>query len=146
MKEPDVEIIVQRARELVPGATPRIISDNGPQFIAKEFKEFIRIAGMTHWRISPHYPQSNGKIERWHKTLKSDAVRVTPPSSLEDARRVVGRFVAHYNGERLHSALGYITPNDVLADRSKEIWAARDHKLEAARELRRQRRELQAAA
>jgi putative transposase len=146
MKEQDVEVIVQRARELFPGVTPRIISDNGPQFIAKEFKDFIRIAGMTHWRISPHYPQSNGKIERWHKTLKADAVRVTPPSSLEEARRVVGRFVAYYNAERLHSALGYVAPNDVLAGRSKEIWAARDQKLEAARETRRLRRELQAAA
>jgi transposase InsO family protein len=146
MKEPDVEVIVQRARELVPDATPRIISDNGPQFIAKEFKDFIRIAGMTHVRISPHYPQSNGKIERWHKTLKTDAVRVTPPQSLDEARRVVGRFVAHYNGERLHSALGYITPNDFLAGRSKEVWAARDKKLEAARETRRQRREMKAAA
>ena len=146
MKETDVEVILQRARETVPDVAPRIISDNGPQFIAKEFKEFIRTAGMTHVRISPHYPQSNGKIERWHKTLKNDAVRVTPPSSLEDARRVVGRFVTHYNGERLHSALGYITPNDVLAGRSKEIWAERDRKLEAARETRRQRRELSAAA
>jgi putative transposase len=49
-----------------PGVKPRIISDNGPQFIAKDFKEFIRISGMTHVRTSPYYPQSNGKIERWH--------------------------------------------------------------------------------
>lgn len=146
MKETDVEVILQRAHETVPEAKPRIISDNGPQFIAKEFKDFIRIAGMTHVRISPHYPQSNGKIERWHKTLKNDAVRVTPPSSLEEARTLVARFVQHYNGERLHSALGYITPNDFLAGRAKEIWTARDQKLEAARETRRQRRELQVAA
>jgi transposase InsO family protein len=82
MTEIDVECIAQRAREKYPDARPRIISDNGPQFIAKDFKEFIRISGMTHVRISPYYPQSNGKIERWHKTLKSDAIRVTPPSSL----------------------------------------------------------------
>lgn len=140
MTETDVECIVQRACEKHPEARPRIISDNGPQFIAKDFKEFIRIAGMTHVRISPHYPQSNGKIERWHKTLKGDAIRVTPPSSLEEARRVVGRFVEHYNGVRLHSAIGYITPNDLLAGRAKEIWAERDRKLEAAREARRLRR------
>jgi len=58
------------------------LSNNGPQFIAKDFKEFIRIAGMTHVRISPYYPQSNGKLERWHKTLKSDAIRPASPSSL----------------------------------------------------------------
>ena len=146
MKEVDVECIAQRAREKFPDARPRIISDNGPQFIAKDFKEFIRIAGMTHVRTSPHYPQSNGKIERWHKTLKSDAIRVTPPSSLEDACRVVGNFVEHYNGVRLHSAIGYIAPNDHLAGRADAIWAARDQKLEAARELRRQRRAAREAA
>ena len=54
MEESDVEIIVQRAREAHPGATPRIISDNGPQFLAKDFKEFIRIAGMTHVKTSPY--------------------------------------------------------------------------------------------
>jgi putative transposase len=146
MTELDVECIVQRAREKFPAEKPRIISDNGPQFIAKDFKEFIRVAGMTHVRISPGYPQSNGKIERWHKTLKSDAIRVTPPSSLEEARRVVARFVDHYNSVRLHSAIGYITPNDFLAGRAKAIWAERDRKLEAARETRRLRREARRAA
>lgn len=136
MKEEEVELVVQRAREKFPGETPRIISDNGPQFVAREFKEFIREAGMTHVRTSPYYPQSNGKIERWHKTLKSDAIRVTPPETLDEARGVVGRFVEHYNGERLHSAIGYVTPNDVLAGKQHEIWAARDRKLEAARERR----------
>ena len=101
---------------------------------------------MTHVRTSPHYPQSNGKIERWHKTLKSAAIRVTPPSSLEDARRIVGNFVEHYNRVRLHSAIGYITPNDLLAGRAEAIWAARDQKLEAAREVRRQRRAAREAA
>jgi putative transposase len=140
MKETEVEIVVQRARELYPEAKPRIISDNGPQFVAREFKEFIRIAGMTHVRISPHYPQSNGKIERWHKTLKTDAIRVTPPSSLEEARRIVERFVEHYNKVRLHSSIGYIAPADKLAGREQQIWKERDRKLEQARELRRQRR------
>jgi transposase InsO family protein len=140
MTEDEVEIIVQRGLELYPGARPRIISDNGPQFIAKDFKEFIRLAGMTHVRTAPYYPQSNGKIERYHKTIKGDAIRLASPASLSEARAVVARFVAHYNGVRLHSALGYITPNDFLAGRQNEIWADRDSKLEAAREKRRQRR------
>jgi putative transposase len=106
MTERDVECILQRAREVFPESCPRIISDNGPQFVAKDFKEFIRIAGMTHVRTAPYYPQSNGKIERWHKTIKSDALRVTPPSSPEEARALVARFVDHYNGVRLHSAIG----------------------------------------
>jgi transposase InsO family protein len=59
--------ILERAKEKYPEAKPRIISDNGPQLIARDFREFIRISGMTHVRTSPYYPQSNGKIERWHK-------------------------------------------------------------------------------
>lgn len=64
MTTADVETVLQRAREQVPDATPRLISDNGPQFIAKDFKHFIRDAGMTHVRTAPYYPHSNGKLER----------------------------------------------------------------------------------
>ena len=136
MKEAEVELIIERARERFPGVKPRIISDNGPQFIAKDFKSYIRLVGMTHVRISPYYPQSNGKIERWHKSLKSESIRMFPPESLDEARQVVERFVDHYNNRRLHSALGYVTPADRLHDRQKAVWAARDQKLEAARERR----------
>ena len=86
MTEAEIEIMLQRAREKYPEAKPRIISDNGPQFLAKDFKEFIRIAGMTHVRTSPYYPQSNGKLERWHKSLKSECIRPGTPLSQEDAR------------------------------------------------------------
>ena len=88
MKEADIEIILQAAKEKYPEARPRIISDNGPQFIAKDFKEFIRISGMTHVRTSPYYPQSNGKIERWHKSLKGECIRPGTPLTPEDARRL----------------------------------------------------------
>lgn len=143
MTEADVETILQRARELFPGQRPRIISDNGPQFIARDFKEFIRVAGMTHVRTSPHYPQSNGKLERWHGSLKQECIRPGTPLSLEDARRLVERYVAHYNTVRLHSAIGYVTPADRLAGRQQQIFEERDRKLEAARERRRQRRAAQ---
>ncbi len=141
MKERDVECILERAKEIYPDARPRIISDNGPQFIAKDFKEFIRVSGMSHVRISRYYPQSNGKIERWHKTLKADAVRPAQLRTLEQAREVVARFVDYYNQVRLHSAVGYIAPLDFMAGKGPAIWAERDNKLEAARELRRHQRE-----
>jgi putative transposase len=64
MEEADVEVILERAKEKCPEAKPRIISGNGPQFIARDFKEFIRISGMSHVQTSPFYPQSNGKLER----------------------------------------------------------------------------------
>jgi putative transposase len=143
MEEIDVETILQRAREKFPGVTPRIITDNGPQFIAKDFKEFIRIAGMTHVRTSPYYPQSNGKIERWHKTLKGDCIRVQVPLTLDEARRIVSDYVEHYNQGRLHSAIGYVTPNDRLLGHDPTIHAARDRKLAEARERRQQMRQTQ---
>jgi transposase InsO family protein len=136
MKESDVEIILQRAHEKFPDATPRIISDNGPQFISKDFKEFIRISGMTHVKTSPYYPQSNGKLERYHKTIKSTCIRVSTPLSLSDARRVVTDFVDKYNNRRLHSAIGYVTPVDKLQGRSELIQAERDAKLTTARQSR----------
>jgi transposase InsO family protein len=70
-----------RALEKHPGHKPRIISDNGPQFIAKNFEQFVRLAGITHVRTSPYYPQSNGKLERWHGTLKGEEFRRPSPSS-----------------------------------------------------------------
>jgi transposase InsO family protein len=140
MKETDVEIIVQRALEKHPGVHPRIISDNGPQFIAGDFKSFIRELGLTHVRTSPYYPQSNGKLERYHRSIKADCIRPQTPLNLEDARRVIGKWVEHYNTVRLHSAIGYIAPADKLAGKETAIFAARDTKLEAARERRKQAR------
>jgi putative transposase len=137
MKEWELEVIVQRAREKYPNTAARIISDNGPQFIAKEFKSFVRNCGMTHVRTSPYYPQSNGKIERFHKTIKSECIRPSPPLSLEDAKRSVEEYVKHYNEVRLHGALGYITPTDYIEGRGKQIHDERDRKLAEARERRR---------
>ena len=141
MTEADVETILQRGREAFPGVAPRIISDNGPQFVAREFKEFIRFCGMTHVRTSPYYPQSNGKLERWHKSLKSECIRPGTPLSLDDARRLVAGYVEHYNVVRLHSAIGYVTPADKLAGREPAIFAERDRKLDQARQRRKARRE-----
>jgi len=141
MTEADVEIILQRAREKFPDAKPRVISDNGPQFISKDFKEFIRISGMTHVKTSPYYPQSNGKLERYHRTVKGTCIRVKTPLSLEDARDLVTDFVDHYNNKRLHSAIGYVTPKDKLQGRAEMILAERDAKLVAARECRKAKRQ-----
>jgi len=141
MTEANIEVILERAREKIPGVTPRIISDNGPQFIARDFKTYIRLVGMTHVRTSPYYPQSNGKIEALHKTIKTTTIRPACPQTLAEAQALMTRFAAHYNEQRLHSAIGYVTPADKLAGREKEIWAQRDQKQEAAREQRRQRRQ-----
>lgn len=136
MTEADIETILQRAREAFPGVRPRIISDNGPQFVARDFKEFVRWCGMTHVRTSPYYPQSNGKVESWHKTVKRECIRPLTPLSLADARRIVTGFVQTYNGARLHSGIGYVTPQARLAGLDVQIMAERRRKLVTARQAR----------
>jgi len=137
MREIDAEIVVQKARERYPDARPRIISDQGAQFKSREFKTFITQWQASHVMTSPYYPQSNGKLERFHKTLKEQAIRPKTPLTLDDAKRITGDFIDYYNTQRLHSAIGYITPADRLDGRQNQIHAARDKKLEAARERRR---------
>lgn len=136
MTERDVELIIEQAKEKHPEARPRIISDNGPQFVAKDFKEYIRLSGMTQVRTSPYYPQSNGKIERWHQSLKTESIRQRVPLSLEEARRIIGEYIREYNQRRLHSAIGYVTPLTKLAGKEKEVWTERERKLARAREER----------
>ena len=121
MEESDVETILQRAREAYPDARPRIITDNGPQFIAKDFKEFIRIAGMTHVKTSPYYPQSNGKIERWHKTLKGECIRPKVPLSLDDARRIVSDYVAPLQFSRPHAGIDGLAPAERFFGAASEV-------------------------
>jgi transposase InsO family protein len=96
-----------------------IISDNGLQLIADDFKNFVRITGVTHVRTSTYNQQSNGKFESWHDTLQGERFRLAAPENVNDARCVVGWFVAHYNEVRLHSAIGYITPKGKLAAERK---------------------------
>lgn len=139
MKEADVLLVMQRAKEKCPDATPRIVSDNGKQFLGREFKELVRLHGMTHVRTSPYYPQSNGKIERFHKTIKGECIRPGAPLTPTDARRIIDKYVKEYNERRLHSAIGYVTPKDKLEGNAERIHRERDRKLERAQQLRKKR-------
>jgi transposase InsO family protein len=136
MKEKDVELVLQRAYERFPGVKPKIISDRGSQFIGKDFREFIRHLGLTHVVTSPGYPQSNGKIERFFKTTKVECIRRSSFLSIEDARRQMREYIWYYNHKRLHSAIDYVAPYDMLTGRRDEILKKRDEKLERARKMR----------
>ena len=129
----DAEIVLQKAREAYPDARPRVISDNGRQFVGREFTTLLSIAGFSQVTTSPYYPQSNGKIERFNGSLKNECIYPTTPLTLEDARGVVGEYVDHYNHTRLHSATGYVAPTDMLAGKQQKIHKARDQKLAKAR-------------
>jgi putative transposase len=134
---------IQRALEKYPGEHPRIITDNGPQCVSRDFQQFIRLMGLTHVRTSPYYPQSNGKLERWHGSIQRECIRPACPGSLEEALRLVASYVDGYNHVRLHSALGYITPADKLNGLETVIFAERDRKLEEARRRRQRARQPQ---
>jgi putative transposase len=136
MEERDVEMAMQKAHEKFPGAWPRIISDNGKQFIANDFKEFIRQKEMSHVTTSPYYPQSNGKIERWHRSLKEECVRQFSLDTYEQAQKTITGYVKHYNEERLHSGIGYISPRNKLEGRDKIIFKIRKEKLIVAQKNR----------
>ena len=133
MQEKDVTVVLQRAYEKFSGVNPRIISDRGSQFISREFKKYLRFIGLKHTYTSAGYPQSNGKIERFFRTTKEECIRRNSFLSIEDARKIIGKYVDYYNYERLHSAIDYVTPYDMIMGRRDEILKARDEKLRKAR-------------
>ena len=112
METRDVEIVVERALDKLPTgmARPRLISDNGPQYTSKDFKEFLRERDVSHSRAWAFHPESNGKIERSHGTLKRECVRREPLVNPDNARRVIGGYVDEYNTRRLHSVQKYLIP------------------------------------
>jgi transposase InsO family protein len=126
------EIVLMKARELYPDAHPRIITDNGSQFISKDFRELVSLLEMEQTFTSPAHPQSNGKLERFHRTFKSEHVRQAAYLNREDAIERMRRWIRYYNGERLHAALFYLSPDDVFAGRMGIRLAERREKLHTA--------------
>jgi transposase InsO family protein len=116
METSDVELVIQRALDCLPpdSPRPRIISDNGSQYVSNQFKVFLRQVGCSHSKTRVRHPQSNGKMERWHKTAKNECVRRMAFADLDEARAVIAAWVKEYNETRLHSALNYLAPCDYL--------------------------------
>ncbi len=129
----DIEIMLERAKEKYPGVSPILITDNGPQFIAKELKNYLQLVGITHRRTRFYYPQSNGKIERFYQTCKNELIRKNSFLSLEELKSQLAEYIEIYNTKRLHSSIGYITPEDMLLGHQEKIFAERKTKLENAR-------------
>ncbi|MBS1254324.1 MAG: hypothetical protein MAG581_00113 [Deltaproteobacteria bacterium] len=139
MKEKDVAIVQQAALEKVPGVHPRYITDNGKQFTGKEFQKFIALHGLTHVKTSPNYPQSNGKVERFHATIKNECIRRKALLGQAHAKAVIESYIDFYNNQRLHSANGYIAPLDQLTGRDAQIHQERRKKLNQAKLERKQK-------
>ena len=136
MEEYDVQITIQKALEKFPEARPRIISDNGSQFISRDFSQFIKQAGLQHIKTSIAYPQSNGKIERFHRSISEEHIRRNSYINLDDARKQISEYIEYYNTKRLHGSLFYLTPEDFLLNRIDERLKERQDKLDQARRKR----------
>lgn len=139
METLDVDLVVRRAHEeWIEGTDfqPRVISDNGPQYISNEFKRSIKELGLEHTRIRVAHPQSNGKMERFNGTAKREKIRQMPQVSIEQMKAEFGEWIEYYHQERLHSGIGYVTPYDVLFGRREKIVAEREDKLKKGRVVR----------
>jgi transposase InsO family protein len=141
----DIEIMLERARQKFPWAKPALITDNGPQFIAKELKLYLQHVGITHRKTRFFYPQSNGKIERFYQTCKNELIRKNSFLSLDDLKKQIDHYITVYNTQRLHSSIGYITPFDMLSGRQEIIFKERNEKLYNAQQARREHYEKLAA-
>jgi len=129
------------------GASPQIVTDNGSQFRAKDFKELVRDFELEHIRIRTYHPESNGKVERFHRSTRDELDEVEL-RNLGKAREVIGRWVAFYNQKRLHAGLKYLTPQDYWEGEPEKRLEERKEKLDRARKRREEinRVRLQAAA
>jgi putative transposase len=101
-----------------------LLSDNGAGYISRAFNDYLRLVGMKHILAAPFHPQTNGKIERYHQTLKGNINQLPyqMPSELTEA---IEKFVEYYNYRRYHEALGNVTPADVYYGRREKILAQR---------------------
>jgi transposase InsO family protein len=135
MTAADVRVVIQDALKQT-GATPQVVTDNGSQFTAKDFKELVRDFALEHIRIRVYHPESNGRIERFHRSTR-EALDAAELGNLSQARAIIDRWVTHYNETRLHAALHYLPPAQYYAGDPAARLAERCQKLQTARQRRR---------
>ena len=102
----------------------KLLSDNGPGYVSRAFRDYLGMVDIRHILAAPFHPQTNGKLERYHQTLKRD-VNQLPYELPSDLEAAIGAFVSYYNYRRYHKALGNVTPSDVLRGRREDILRRR---------------------
>ena len=116
---------------------PVLVSDNGTQLISNSFKKFLKEWDITHIRTAVRHPESNGKIEVFHKTLKYENVYVKEQyESFYEAKKDIDKFIEHYNSARLHQGIDFVTPNQKYKGKDKQIKKKRKNKHQKAIERR----------
>jgi putative transposase len=132
------KLLRERSGEIPPGGMPRLRSDNGSCYVSREFRGVLDEHGLHHNRITPHCPEENGVMERSNRTLR-EALEGEELTDLLQARDVIARIIAWYNGERLHSALGYLRPIDYYRGDPAALHEARRRRMAEARHRRREK-------
>jgi len=143
MRAQEVAEIIATALEKVPGKKPRIVRDNGSQFAAKEWREVVRHFELEEIPIRIRHPESNGRIERYHRSVREEAFGDRELEDLYQARDLLRQWVNYYNKERLHSALNYLCPVDyyegdpetLLAERKSNLTATATRRKEVNRKV-----------
>ena len=115
---------------------PRLLSDNGPAYVSAELRRYLSERGMTHTRGRPYHPTTQGKIERYHRSMKN-VVTLKNYTIPQDLEAEIGRFVEYYNHRRVHESLGNLTPADVYEGRARDIQTARWRLKKQTRQRRR---------
>ena len=137
MRADDVTLVVQRALEKAPGCTPEVVSDNGSQFTSRDFRALVKRFQLRQIKIRVHHPESNGQIERLHRSLR-EGLSEKDLRDLSHARQIIGEWVEYYNCERLHAGILYLRPSDYYFGRKDEVLGRRISKLGTARSRRRE--------
>ena len=107
----------------------RLLTDDGSGYIAKVLEDYLRMQSIRHIRCSPHHPQTNGKLERFHQTLKT-RLNVLVYSSPEALKRAMAEFIEYYNHRRYHESIGNVAPADVYYGRREDILRRREEQKE----------------
>ncbi|MEO6446311.1 MAG: integrase core domain-containing protein [Gemmatimonadaceae bacterium] len=137
MTAANVPLVIQEALERT-GARPQVVTDNGSQFTAADFKALVRRFALAHIRIRTYHPESNGVIERYHCSTR-EALAAGELRNLGQARALIGAWVTHDNEHRLHAALGSLHPAEDYRGNPTARQADRQRKLALGRADRRQR-------
>lgn len=122
----------------LPHARPKLIHDNGSQFISHDFKKLMTTLEIQSVRTRRNHPQTNGKMERMNGTVKNEAIRPNAPTHYQEACEDMNEYGYTYNHQRLHAGIDYLRPADLFFGRRTLVLAERGKKIKRAREIRRQ--------
>lgn len=128
MRDTEAEEVVDKALDITglpPEERPKILTDNGPSYISNDLKDFLESKNIVHIRGKPFHPQTQGKIERYHRTMKN-VIKLEHYYSPDQLRQRIAEFVDYYNNHRYHESLNNMTPADVYFGREKEILERRE--------------------